>query len=319
MSASSEVSVQAGEERVGEPAAPVISEPEPVLAAAGVPHAATNSGGAQRLSGVANGQVLTPAGDRTIGGCIRRDDGHPVPDAALTLIDQRGHQVSRTTGDGGGTYTIEFPAPGSYVLIVSANGHQPAAVNVTVVDDGAQHVDITLQGSGELSGVVRTAAREPVAGATVTVTDLHGEVVGAAVTAADGAYSCKGLLAGTYTFVTVAARMRPTATTLTVPDSGRLHFDVELAPMATLSGTVRADGRAVYDAQVTVLDWSGAAIGTAHTDEHGRYAVANLPEGEYTVVARGYPLVTDQVTITGSQVDHDIRLGFDVDEHAELS
>ncbi|WP_378742961.1 collagen binding domain-containing protein [Nocardia brasiliensis] len=314
MSAESEVPVQAAEQ-IWEPAAPVISEPE--LAAAGDPHSVTNSSGAQRLSGVANGQVLAPAGGRTIRGGIRRDDGHPVPDAALTLIDQRGHQVSRATGDGGGTYTIEFPAPGSYVLIVSANGHQPAAVNVTAAD-GPQHVDVTLQGSGELSGVVRTAAREPVAGATVTVTDLHGEVVGAAVTAADGAYTCKGLLAGTYTFVAVAARMRPTATTLTVPDSGRLRFDVELAPMATLSGTVRADGRAVHDAQVTVLDWSGAAVGTAHTDEHGRYTVANLPEGEYTVVARGYPLVTDQVTITGNQVDHDIRLGFDIDEHAEL-
>ena len=113
--------------------------------------------------------------------------------------------------------------------------------------------------------------------------------------------------------------MRPTATTLTVPDSGRLLFDVELAPMAVLWGTVRSDGQVVYDARVTVLDWSGAAVGTAHTDEDGRYAVANLPEGEYTVVARGYPLVTGQVTITGSEVDHDVRLGFDADEHVELS
>ncbi|WP_376701298.1 MSCRAMM family protein [Nocardia uniformis] len=263
-------------------------------------------------------RVVASVRGRTIGGCIRRADGHPVPDAVLTLIDSRGHQVSRATGDGGGTYLLESPAPGSYVLIVAANGHQPAAVNVTAVADGALHVDVTLPGSGELSGVVRTAAHEPVAGATVTVTDLRGEVVGAAVTAADGAYACPGVPAGTYTFVAVAARMRPTATTLTVPDSGRLRFDVELAPMAVLSGTVRADGQAVCDARVTVLDWSGATVGTARTDEDGRYTVADLPEGEYTVVARGYPLVTGQVTITGSEVAHDVRLGFGADEHAEL-
>ncbi|MFC9432172.1 collagen binding domain-containing protein [Nocardia sp. NPDC057030] len=253
-----------------------------------------------------------------MGGRIIRDNGQPVPDAVLTLIDQRGHQVSRATGDRAGNYVIEPPAAGNYVLIVSANGHQPAAVQVLAVD-GAQHVDVTLDGSGELSGVVRTGAREPVAGASVTVTDLRGEVVGAAVTAPDGAYACKGVLAGTYTLVAVAPRMRPTATTLTVPDGGRFRFDVELAPMALLWGTVRADGRPVHNARITVVDWSGTPVGTTHTDEHGRYTVADLPEGEYTVVARGYPLVTGQVTIAGNQVDHDIRLSFGADEYADLS
>ncbi|WP_433665357.1 MSCRAMM family protein [Nocardia sp. CA-128927] len=273
----------------------------------------------QRLSGVASEPIVAATGDRTIGGRIGRANGRAVPDAVLTLIDQRGHQVSRATGGSDGTYSIESPTPGAYVLIVSASGHQPAALNVTAVDGFTQHVDITLQGDGELMGVVRTAAREPVAGATVTVTDLGGEVVGAAVTATDGAYSCTGVLAGTYTLVAVAERMRPTATTLTVPDTGRFRFDIELAPMAMLWGTVRADGRAVHGALVTVLDWSGAAVGTARTDADGRYAVADLPEGEYTVVTRGYPLVTGQVTITGSEVDHDVRLGFDIDEFAELS
>ncbi|MFE9577227.1 MMPL family transporter [Nocardia sp. NPDC006044] len=288
---------------------PVAAEPDPVRTAM--------NGNGPRPEIPAGSAVAVPSG-RTIGGRVCRDNGQPVPDAVLTLIDQRGHQVSRATGDRGGSYVIEPPAPGNYVLIVSATGHQPAAVQVLAVD-GAQHVDVTLDGSGELFGVVRTAAREPVGGASVTVTDLRGEVVGAAVTSPDGAYACKGVLAGTYTLVAVAARMRPTATTLTVPDGGRFRFDVELAPMAMLWGTVRADGRPVHNARITVVDWSGTPVGTTHTDEDGRYTVADLPEGEYTVVARGYPLVTGQVTITGNQVDHDIRLGFGADEYADLS
>ncbi|GAB2687393.1 hypothetical protein GCM10027089_05490 [Nocardia thraciensis] len=291
-----------------------VSGPEPLLAGR---QAAVDGSGAHRVSDEEAEQVASASG-RTIGGRVHREDGHPVPDAALTLIDPRGHQVSRATGDSGGAYTIEAPAPGAYVLIVSANRHQPAAVNVTAVD-GAQRIDLTLRGSGELSGVVRTSVREPVAGATVTVTDLRGEVVGAAVSAADGEYACHGVVAGTYTLVAVAAGVRPTATTLTVPDSGRLRFDVELAPMAMLSGTVRADGGSVYDAEVTVLDRSGAAVGTARTDMDGRYAVADLPEGEYTVVARGYPPVTGRVTVIGGEIDHDVRLGFDAEEHAGLS
>ncbi|WP_278263678.1 carboxypeptidase-like regulatory domain-containing protein [Nocardia sp. AG03] len=254
---------------------------------------------------------------RTLSGRVLRDNGHPVPDAALTLIDAGGHQVSRTTGDPDGHFFIDPPTSGRYVLIVAANGLQPEAVHVTVTDGGAQHLDLALRASGELSGVVRTAIQEPVPDTTITVTDLHGEVVGAAVTTTDGTYACHGVVAGTYTLVAVADRMRPTAVTLTVPDSGLLRFDVELAPMASLSGTVRADGRTIYGVQVTVLDSSGTPMKTARTDEDGRYSVTNLPDGEYTLIARSYPPVTSRVTVSGNEIGHDLQLSFDADEHAE--
>ncbi|WP_280371529.1 MFS transporter [Nocardia wallacei] len=305
-------------DRVREDPAPVIFEPEPVLAATGGRHAVANGHVAHRVSAISTPRATASVGGRSISGRVRREDGRAVSGAALTLIDQRGHQVSRATGDGGGTYTIEPPTPGGYVLIVSASGHQPTAVNVTV-DGSPQHLDLTLQGSGELTGTVRTAGRrEPVGGATVTVTDLRGDVVGAAVTAADGGYVCHGVVSGTYTLVAVAPHMRPTATTLTIPDSGQLRFDVELASMARLSGAVRAAGRPVQDAQVTVLDASGTAVGSARTDAEGRYCVTDLPEGDYTVVARGYPPVTGRVHVSGGDVDHDVRLGYD-DQHVELS
>ncbi|MFB7716760.1 carboxypeptidase-like regulatory domain-containing protein [Nocardia sp. NPDC056100] len=85
--------------------------------------------------------------------------------------------------------------------------------------------------------------------------------------------------------------------------------------MAVLSGTVRGGGRTVRDARVTVLDLSGDIVGTARTDENGRYAVSGLPDGEYTVMVRGYSMVTDQVTVTGF-ADHHPRLGFD--EYAQV-
>ncbi|MEV6066172.1 MMPL family transporter [Nocardia sp. NPDC052001] len=256
-----------------------------------------------------------PVDGPMIGGRIRRDDRHPVSAATVTLISQRGQQVSRTTADGDGSYTIEPPAPGSYVLIVSADGHQPTAVNIIVRNDDTHLLDITLSGSGEVSGVVRTIEHEPVPDATVSVTDPLGDVAGTAVTAADGTYTCHGVPTGTYTVVAVADRMRPTATTLTVPDSGRLSFDLTLTPMAVLSGTVRGGGRTVRDARVTVLNLSGDIVGTARTDENGRYAVSGLPDGEYTVMVRGYSMVTDQVTVTGF-ADHHPRLGFD--EYAQV-
>lgn len=264
------------------------------------------------IAGVSAPQAVDMAGDdRAIGGGIRRENGGPVPEVALTLIDQRGHQVSRVTGGSDGSYRLPAPAPGSYVLIASAAAHRPVAVTV-VVGAVAQTVDLTLPSSGELTGTVRRAGDgKPVAGATVTLTDPRGEVIGAAVTGGDGGFRCGGVASGTHTLVVVADRMHPTAVTLAIPGSGLLHHDVDLEPMATLAGAVEAHGKAVADAEVTVLDASGDRISTARTDRDGRYVVSDLPAGHYTVVARGYPSVSSTVTVGAGRITHDVELGYD--------
>ncbi|WP_063038067.1 MFS transporter [Nocardia pseudovaccinii] len=301
------------EAQVWEGAAEVLSEPEPVLAGAvsrvSVEH---ESNGVYVAAVVPQSHSSLEYEGSSIGGRIGREDGRPVPGTVLTLIDQRGHQVSRATGDADGGYRIEAPTAGNYVLIASATGHRPEAVSVAI-GQRAQLLDLTLTGSGELSGVVRSAGRgTPLPGATVTLTDIHGDVVGAAITAGDGAYVCHGVVSGTYTLVAVAEHMRPSATTLTIPDSGLLRHDIDMASMAVLAGSAWADGdRAVSDIQITVLDASGDLTATARTDANGRYLVTDLPEGHYTVIARGYPPVTTRVTVSGGEVTHDVRLGYE--------
>ncbi|MBF6180243.1 MFS transporter [Nocardia otitidiscaviarum] len=262
----------------------------------------------------AAGTVLD-ADELPLTGRVRDRDDNPVPETVLTLIDQHGHQVSRSTGNAHGEYTIGAPEPGAYVLIVAAGGHQPSAVSVTV-GHRPQRLDLTLPGAGELTGVVRSALRgDPLAGATITLTDPRGDVVGTAVTAPDGGYVCHGVVSGTYTLVAVADHMRPRATTLTVPDSGLLRHDVELAPMAVLTGFAWADeGRPVSDAQITVLDAAGDVTATTRTDATGHYTVPDLPSGEYTVVARGYPPMTGRVAVDSGEVTHDVRLGYFSDD-----
>ncbi|MEU6581436.1 MFS transporter [Nocardia sp. NPDC046763] len=328
--AAQEAEAEWAEDQVWEGAAQAISQPEPVLAAAAAAHSSIVNG----HSVIANGHAL-PAGEQaataddrvaqriataalggadgsSIGGRIRRPDGSPVPAAALTLIDQRGHQVSRATGGDDGRYRIDSPATGSYVLIASANGHMPTAVNVSI-NGRSPELDLTLEGSGELSGTVRTAGGELLAGVTITVTDLHGEVVGAAMSGDDGGYVCHGVGAGTYTLVAAAERLRPTATALVVPAGGLLRYDIELTPTATLTGTVRGDGQAVANAEVTVLDAAGTPVGTTRTDADGHYTLTDLDAGAYTVVARGYPPVTSRVTVLGGEVEHSVELRYDLE------
>ncbi|MGK8553231.1 MFS transporter [Nocardia gipuzkoensis] len=307
-------------DQVWEGAAQALSEPEPVLAGAGKHGSGDPAGnGARHVELRASFDAADGAEHegRFLSGYVHREDGRPVPSAALTLIDQRGRQAGRATGGSDGGYVVGAAVAGDYVLIASAAGHQPAAVNVTVGDRPHQ-VDITLLGSGEVSGVVRSRTRgEPLPGATVTLTDPDGEVVASATAASDGAYLCHGVVPGTYTLVAIAEHMRPSATTLTVPDSRHLHHDIDLAPMAVLAGTAWSDGgRAVSDVQISVLDAAGVLIATTHTDETGRYLVSDLPEGDYTIVARGYPPVTSRVTVCGGEAAHDVRLSYEVEDQA---
>ncbi|MEV4123460.1 MFS transporter [Nocardia sp. NPDC049707] len=302
-----------------EGAAEVLSEPEPVLAGAvGRVSVEHDGNGVYVAAVVPQSHSGLDYEGASLGGRIGREDGRPVPGAVLTLIDHRGHQVSRATGETDGGYRIEAPAAGNYVLIASATGHRPEAVSVAI-GQRQQSLDLTLTGSGELSGVVRSAGRgTPLAGATVTLTDIHGEVVGAAITTGDGAYVCHGVVSGTYTLVAVAEHMRPSATTLTISDSGLLRHDIEMASMAVLAGSAWANGdRVVPDIQITVLDASGDLTASTHTDADGRYLVTDLPEGHYTVIARGYPPVTTRVTVSGGEVTHDVRLGYEPAEAPE--
>ncbi|WP_319944963.1 MSCRAMM family protein [Nocardia macrotermitis] len=250
---------------------------------------------------------------------VHREDGRPVSGAALTLIDQRGQQVARATGGDNGNYRIAAPAAGQYVLIASASGHQPAAATV-FADGRTTPWELTLTGNGELSGVVTTGDGQPLAGVTITLTDPRGDVVTAGVTGDDGVYTCQGTVAGVYTLVAVAQGRQPHAVTLTVPESGMLHYDIELSSTAALVGRAWSASDVVADAQVSVLDSAGRVVGSVFTDAEGNYRIPDLPDGDYTVVARGYPEVSSRVWINGANLTHNVNLGYEPEAaHAEFS
>ncbi|RJQ84391.1 MFS transporter [Amycolatopsis panacis] len=294
---------------------------EPVLVGSaanpGGRHALANGhGDPQAVSGALPMPISNSAGGEAgsvpITGHVRRQDGSHVSGAALTLIDQQGRQVARAVGNGDGSYSIPTQGPGTYVLIVAAHGHQPQASSV-VVGGGPAKLDVTLTGSGELTGVVRSVgSAAPLANATVTLTDSRGEVNGAFITADDGIYTFTGVGAGQYTLVASGPQFRPVAVTLTVPDSGVLRHDVELAGAVLLQGVARTEGdRVVPDARITVLDANGNVSAVARTDSEGRYVVSDLPIGSYTVVASGYPPATSQVTLREGEAEHDVQLSYD--------
>ncbi|MCI3271206.1 MFS transporter [Streptomyces cylindrosporus] len=243
-------------------------------------------------------------------GTVQHPDGTVVPRAALTLIDVAGQQIGRGASGEDGRYALSTPGPGSYVLIAAAGGHQPQAVSVTVGERPVE-LDIVLGGAGRLAGNVITADGAPVREATVTLTNVHGEVVATTRSGREGGYVITELVAGEYTLAASAPAFRPAALPVTVQAARETRQDVELAGGAVLRGTVRAGGgRPVEDARVTLLDAAGNVVDTLTTGADGTFRFVDLSSGEYTVIAAGYPPVATVLQVAGGgRTERDLQLG----------
>ncbi|WKX71673.1 MFS transporter [Streptomyces sp. XD-27] len=244
-------------------------------------------------------------------GFVRNAEGAAVSRAAVTLISLSGRQLGRSVAHADGSYALDAPGPGSYVLVAAADGHQPQASTVVVGGEPLAY-DLALTGTSGLAGTVRADADgQPVAAAVVIVTDVRGEVLATGTTGEGGEFAFDELVAGSYTVAVNAPGFRPAALPVEVAAQGVTRIGVALRPGARVRGTIRAgaERRPLADARVTLVDATGNVVATATTGEDGAYAFTDLDAGDYTVVASGYPPVADTLAVTGDGVDgHDVDL-----------
>ncbi|WP_392874116.1 MFS transporter [Streptomyces sp. LN499] len=244
-------------------------------------------------------------------GVVRGAEGVPVAGAAVTLISLGGRQLGRSVAQADGSYGVQAPGSGSYVLIASADGFQPQASTVVVGDEQLSY-DILLVGTSGLAGTVRAAeSGAPVDGAMVIVTDVRGDVLATGKSTENGEFTFAELVPGAVTVAVNAAGYRPLALPVEIGGQGVTRIDAALQSGALVQGVVRAGAalRPLPDARVTLVDAAGNVVATSTTGEDGAYAFADLDAGEYSVIATGYPPVAGALTVAGRGVDgHDIEL-----------
>ncbi|MDR7302106.1 MFS transporter [Haloactinomyces albus] len=268
--------------------------------------------GGSLASGMSLGGALPPGeggGGVFVHGLVHGPGGDPVSGAVLTLTDSGGRQIDRTRTGEDGRYRLTPDSGGTCVLIASSGQYQPSASMVAIADRPVRH-DVELSGAAVLSGTVHVGTM-PVSGATVVLTDVRGEVIAAGMTDTAGGYRLLDLLGGSYAVTVTAEGHRPMATQVTLPDGQETTVDVPLQTGTRLSGVIRSasSGHAVPEAQVTLLDSSGGVAASMITDAEGSYTFTDLPGGEYTVIATGYPPVATSLKIEGEELYHDIALG----------
>ncbi|GGW67704.1 MFS transporter [Streptomyces galilaeus] len=274
--------------------------------------------GTQRLAAVttaaptAEATADAPAGSSggiPVRGHVRGAESAPVPQAAVTLISLAGRQLGRSVAQADGSYGLDAPAMGSYVLIASADGFQPQASTVVVNGEPVAY-DILLSGTSGLGGVVRAAeSGRPVKDAMVVVTDVRGDLLATGTTGEQGEFAFTELVPGAVTVAVNAAGFRPRALPVEVGVSGVTRVELVLDAGARVQGVVQAPHGPLADARVTLVDAAGNVVGSATTGVDGAYAFTDLDGGDYTVIATGYPPVATALTVSGTGVDgHDITL-----------
>jgi hypothetical protein len=225
-----------------------------------------------------------------ITGQVRASGDGPVAAAAVTLADLSCRQLAVARTDTAGEYRLAAPGPGSYLVIVSAAGHQPAAGTVIAAGAGARH-DVVLRGGSGLAGTVRVEGTgQPVSGAMVTVADGRGEIAGVTTTGADGSFSLTQLAEGHYALVVAATAYTPVAAHVAVREGELLRRDVELPSSGRVAGTVLDAGgdRPFPGARLSLVSESGTEVAATTADDRGDFTFSDVPSGRYTLVASGY-------------------------------
>ena len=168
------------------------------------------------------------AGSGEITGAVRSaETGQPVGGAAVTLADERGEVTGSVVTGEDGRYRLHCSGAGDHTVVVSAEGHRPAALPVSVPDSGLVERDVDLVGVVWLRGTARNTAGATVPDARITVLDQGGDVAAVAQTDDDGTYAVGDLPAGDYTVV--ASGYLPATAEVSLAGGSEVAHDVWLS------------------------------------------------------------------------------------------
>ena len=238
------------------------------------------------------------------GGVFGPDD----PAVGASVIVYAGGQVRSVPTDSDGLYAAQGMAPGDVTVWSEPDGlaltYLPDSDRPTEflseTEEGAvlEDVDLFPPWPASLSlTIVDAATGTPIPGVSATIYN-DDQTVAKGAPAPDGVATIRGLHAGDYTLYVFAADEGFTNGWVLDEAGERRVFSVgpeeaaaeavALAPAARLEGTILGeDGVPVYGASVYVYSADGGASAT--TDAEGRFVVAGLAAGDWSIQVDSTP------------------------------
>lgn len=234
---------------------------------------------------------LAPVNPGGITGAVMNSAGSPIAGASVTASG-----LTSTTNTSG-VYTLSNVPAGSFTLVASAPGFQPASASMTVTAGNTVTAPaITLISNvGNVTGTVVNSSNSPISGATVSFGG------GTATTNASGAYSFTNIPVGTIQLVASASGFQSVTQNVTVVGGNTTTANFTLATANDTPGTVTGIVTNISTKGVI----SGATVKwnttSATANSSGDYTLNNVAGGTQTVTASatGYLPVSSSVTVNG--------------------
>ncbi|MEK1833442.1 carboxypeptidase regulatory-like domain-containing protein [Priestia megaterium] len=143
---------------------------------------------------------LNPA---TISGTVTDEQGNPIENATVRVVDQNETVLGTALTDQNGNYVISNLPPGSHTIIVTAPTFSSQVSGVSLGPGTLENVNLGLtENPGILTGQITNGQTgEPVIGSIILVRTVGaiGLIVGFDITDGNGTYFITGLAPGTYT------------------------------------------------------------------------------------------------------------------------
>lgn len=268
-------------------------------------------------AGAASSKDATLTTGATIAGTVTKSGGTGLKDLYVVAYQKSTGGVRDWAGsaytDASGKYSISSLAAGNYTLEIGGNSSYASewwndaesfetATYFELSSGESTTKNVALAPAATISGTVTNSSGIAISGVSVYASQKNGSSGGGVTTNSSGAYSIKGLAAGSYTlsfnkagYVGEWWSNTPSwqnATYFGLTAGASTTKDAVLAKGATISGVVKSSaGTGVKDVSVTAYLKSPTSSNpnyarSATTDASGKYSIGELAAGSYTLQFR---------------------------------
>lgn len=221
-------------------------------------------------------------------------NGDPIPQVEVQSVDTEGKDEGDSmVTDEKGRFVHRGFSPNTRVTIIAvkAGYSAPPLENVLIGDTDRNDIEIVMDTSGSIAGVITDKSGKPMPDLYITAMPVNENQVPPqnGYTREEGTFKIQGLAEGTYRLSVRPPRswreMEPVGNEIRV-DKGEnvtgVKLVVDFDTGAKVAGrVVNSAGRPVADANVSVHSRTGQSGGYAQTDADGAFEIVGLSEGEH--------------------------------------
>ncbi|WP_129729008.1 carboxypeptidase regulatory-like domain-containing protein, partial [Ectobacillus funiculus] len=242
---------------------------------------------------------LNPSPGGITGTITDAQAGTPIAGAVIKITDANNVLIQSVLTGSQGNYSVTGLAPGSYNIIVSANGFQTGLTGAVVQAGTITSRDVALEENpGSIIGTVTPA----IAGAIIQLFSADNIFIASTSATPEGLFQFNNITPSQYIITASAPNFATAIVGATVLPNQTTSVSITLQPNpATISGQITSStGQPVKDAIIKILDANETVIGIGSTDINGNYSIGNIPPGTFSVVvtAPNFATVTSGITLT---------------------